>query len=263
MRRIAQWCHDRHRLVIATWVALIVAVGGLAAASGGGFVDNFSLPGSESQKAVDLLQSKFPQQAGDASQVVFKANTGTLNDTANKTEIQDLVTTLSALPSVAGVQDPYGAPGQISKDGTIAFATVAFDKQASDLDKTDIERVIGAAKAAATDDLQVNLGGYAIKVAEQPAQSATEAIGVLVAIAVLIIVLGSVAAMTMPLIVTFASLGLAMTIVLAASSIFDIASFAPTLAVMIALGVGIDYALLILNRFRGERRRGADIRDAT
>ena len=263
MKRIAQWCYDRHRVVIAAWVALIVGTGGLAVAAGGGFVDNFSLPGSESQKAVDLLQSKFPAQAGDSSQVVFKANTGSLNDAAHKTEVRQLVTTLAQLPSVAGVSDPYAGPGQISQDGTIAFATVAFDKQASDLDKTDIERVVNTARSAADDGLQVSLGGQAIKVAEQPEQSATEAIGVLVAIAVLIIVLGSVAAMTMPLIVTFMSLGAAMTIVLAFSSIVDIASFAPTLAVMIALGVGIDYALLILNRFRNERRRGEDIREAT
>ncbi len=263
MKRIAQWCYDRSRIVIALWVAVIVGFGGLAVASGGGFVDNFSLPGSESQKAVDLLQTKFPQQAGDSSQVVFKAHDGKLTDPARKAEVQELVGTLRTLPSVTGVQDPYGGPGQISEDATIGFATIAFDKQASDLEKTDIERVVNVSQSAANDNLQVNLGGQAIKVAEQPAQSATEAIGVLVAIVVLIVVLGSVAAMTMPLIVTFASLGAAMTVVLAASSVFDIASFAPTLAVMIALGVGIDYALLILNRFRNERRRGEDIRAST
>jgi RND superfamily putative drug exporter len=263
MRRIAQWCHDRHRLVIGLWIAAIVGMGAVAGASGGGFVDNFSLPGSESQKATDLLKSNFPQQAGDSSQVVFKANGGTLADPAHKAEVQALVKKLGTLPSVAGVRDPYAGPGAISKDGTIGYATVAFDKQASNLDKADIKRVIDTARGAANPGLQVNLGGQAIKLAEQPAQSATEGIGVVVAIIVLIIVLGSLAAMSMPLIVAFAGIGVAMTIVLAASSVFDIASFAPTLAVMIALGVGIDYALLILNRFRDERRRGEDIRDAT
>ena len=263
MRRIAQWCHDRHRLAIGLWVAAIVGFGALAGASGGGFVDNFSLPGSESQKATDLLKSKFPQQAGDSSQVVFKANTGTIADAAHKAEIQALVKRLATLPSVAAVRDPFAGKGAVSRDGTIGYATVAFDQQANDIPKADIQRVIDSSEAAANAGLQVNLGGEAIKIAEQPAQSATEAIGVVVAIIVLIVVLGSFAAMTMPLMVAFAGIGVAMTIVAAASSVFDIASFAPTLAVMIALGVGIDYALLILSRFRGERRRGEDVREAT
>ncbi len=263
MRRIAQWCHDRHRLAITIWIAAIVGFGGLAAASGGGFVDSFSLPGSESQKALDLLQTKFPQQAGESSQVVLKANGGTLTDPARKAEVQALVSRLGTLSGVAAVTDPYAAPGQISRDGTIGFATVAFDAQVTDLDKDDILAVIDTAKAAANDGLQVNLGGQAIRYAQAPEQSAAEAIGVGVAIVVLIVVLGSLAAMAMPLIVTFAAIGVAMTLVLAASALFDIASFAPTLAVMIALGVGIDYALLILNRFRNERRGGAGVRDAT
>src|SRR4051794_31787812 len=263
MERIAQWCHDRHRLVIGLWVAAILGFGALAGAAGGGFVDNFSLPGSESQKATDLLKSRFPQQAGDSSQVVFKANTGTLTDAAHKREIEALVKKLGTLPSVAAVRDPYAGKGAISRDGTIGFATVAFDKQADDLKKADVQRVIDTSKGAANAGLQVNLGGQAIKVAEQPEQSATEAIGVAVAIIVLIVVLGSLAAMSMPLIVASAGIGVAMTIVAAASSVFDIASFAPTLAVMIALGVGIDYALLILNRFRTERRDGEDVRGAT
>jgi putative drug exporter of the RND superfamily len=263
MQRLAQWCHDRHRLVIALWVATIVAFGALAGASGGGFVDNFSLPGSESQRAVDLLKSRFPQQAGDASQVVFKANAGTLRDAQHKQQVQALVRRLSTLPSVAGVQDPYAGRGSISADQRIGFATIAFDEQASDLAKPDVNRVVDVARAGADAGLQVNLGGQAIKFAAQPEQSATEAIGVGVAIVVLILVLGSVAAMTMPLIVAFAAIAVAMTMVFAASAVFDIASFAPTLAVMIALGVGIDYALLIINRFRGERRRGSEVREAT
>ncbi len=263
MQRLAQWCHDKHRIVFATWVAMIIGFGALAAGAGGGFADNFSLPGSESQRAVDLLKDKFPQQAGDSSQVVFKANDGTLADATHKPEIQKLVAELATLPGVAAVQSPFAGSGSVSKDGTIGFATLAFDKQASDLKKTDVEHVIEVARGAANDGLQVNLGGQAIKFASQAEQSATEIIGVGVAIVVLIVVLGSFAAMTMPLVVAFSAIAAALALVYAASAIFDIASFAPTLAVMIALGVGIDYALLIINRFRGERRRGSEVRDAT
>ncbi|MCW2998076.1 MAG: hypothetical protein JWN65_1625 [Solirubrobacterales bacterium] len=265
MRSLAAWCHDRHRLVVGIWIAAIIAAGALAGGAGGGFVDNFSLPGSESQKAVDLLKDKFPQQAGDSSQVVFKADSGTLADAANKARIQALVTRLEALPSVADVVDPFSGAGagSVSKDGTIGFATLAFDKQASELDKADVEEVVHTAQAAAGNGLQVNLGGFAIKFASQQEQSATELVGVAVAIVVLVLVLGSFTAMAMPLIVAISAIAVAMSLVFASSAIFDIASFASSLAVMISLGVGIDYALLVINRFRGERTRGAEIREAT
>src|SRR3990172_951781 len=103
MRRIAQWCHDRRRLVIAIWIAALLGVGGLAVASGGGFVDNFSLPGRESQKALDLLEDKCPQQAGDASQGGGKAISGTRADQEHRSEVQALVAELRTLPSVAAV----------------------------------------------------------------------------------------------------------------------------------------------------------------
>src|SRR4051812_36651873 len=263
MRRIAQWCHDRNRTVIGIWLAAVIALGGIATASGGAFVDNFSLPGSESQRALDLLRHKFPQQAGDSSQGVFKASSGGLNDPSIRRQIQDLDRKLAKLPSIAAVRDPYAGKGAISADGRIGFTTIQFDKQAVDLRKSDVQRVIDTAQGAANGALQVNLGGQAIEQAQQPAQSGTELIGVIVAIVVLLLVLGSVSAMSIPLIVAVSSIGVALTIVLSFASVFDIASFAPTLAVMIALGVGIDYALLILNRFRGERASGLGVREAT
>jgi RND superfamily putative drug exporter len=263
MRRVAQWCHDRNRTVIGIWLAAVIVLGGIATASGGAFVDNFSLPGSESQRALDQLKQKFPQEAGDSSQVVFKANSGSLNDPSIRRQVQSVDRKLARLPSIAAVRDPYAGKGAISSDGRIGFATIQFDKQAVDLNKADVQRVIDTAKGAASSSLQINLGGQAIEEAQRPAQSGTELIGVGVAIVVLLIVLGSVSAMSLPLIVAASSIGVALTIVLTFASVVDIASFAPTLAVMIALGVGIDYALLILNRFRDQRARGQGVRDAT
>ncbi len=262
MQQVARWCFDRNKTVIAIWAALVVGMGGLAAVAGGGFVDSFSLPGSESQKAYDQLAEKFPAASGDTSQVVFKATTGTLENKATKERVQALGKSLGGLPGVAAVVDPYRAPGALSKDRTIGFATLQFDKQASEIDRDQVAQVVETAQAAATRDLQVNLGGQAIKFAQQPEQSATEVIGVVAAIVVLVVVLGSFAAMSMPLIVAFSAIGVALSAVYASSALFDIATFAPTLAVMIALGVGIDYALLIINRFRGERRRGNELRAA-
>jgi RND superfamily putative drug exporter len=263
MRRFAAFAHDRRRLVAAAWVALVVAAGGLAAGVGSGYVNNFTLPGTGSQRALDLLRQRFPQQSGDSSQMVFHVATGSLTDPARRAQVQRVVDGVARQPSVAGTVSPYRGQGAISRDGRTAYATILFDRQASDLAKTDVERVVHTAKAAAAGGLQVELGGQAIQRAQQPQTGTGELVGVLVAVVVLVLVLGSLVAMAMPLISAFAAIAVAMGLVYAATGGFDIADFAPTLAVMIALGVGIDYALLIINRFRGERAAGADVREAT
>jgi putative drug exporter of the RND superfamily len=264
MRRLAAFSHDRRRLVAALWVALIVAAGALAAGAGSGYINNFTLPGTESQRALDLLRSRFPQQAGDTSQIVFHAKRGSLNDQANQAAVQSVIAKVSKLPDVTAVVSPYkNAKATVSEDGTVAYASLLFDKQAVDLDKKDVQRVIDVAQAGATSTLQVELGGQAIKQAQQPETGAGELIGVAVAVIVLFLVLGSMTAMALPLVSAFAAIAAAMGLVYAATGSFSIADFAPTLAVMIALGVGIDYALLVINRFRGERSGGADVRGAT
>jgi putative drug exporter of the RND superfamily len=263
MRRLAAFSHDRRRLVATLWVALIVVAGGLASSVGSGYINNFTLPGTESQRALDLLRDRFPQQAGDTSQIVFHVQRGSLTDPANKAKVQAVVDRVAELPSVAGTVSPYKNAAAISKDGTTAYASLLFDKQAVDLDKADIEKVIDSAKAGATGGLEVELGGQAILMAQQTEAGAGELIGVGVAVIVLILVLGSLTAMALPLISAFAAIAAAMGLVYASTGAFSVADFAPTLAVMIALGVGIDYALLVINRFRGERAAGNDVREAT
>src|SRR5213592_2412781 len=258
MRRLAAFSHDRRRVIVAAWIAAIVAAIALAAGAGGAFVNNFTLPGTESQRALDLLKSRFPQQSGDSSQIVFAVRDGRLTDAQRRAAVGRVVDHVKRLLHVAAVLRPYASSRAVSRDGRVAFATLQFDLQADKLDKADVERVVTAAQAGATRGLQVELGGQAIQRAEQTSTGAAELIGVVAAVLVLVLVLGSLAAMTMPLIVAFAAIALAMALVLAASAVVDIADFAPTLAVMIALGVGIDYALLIISRFRSERARGVD-----
>ncbi|MEA2445807.1 MAG: putative drug exporter of the superfamily, partial [Thermoleophilales bacterium] len=263
MRQLATFAYDRRRLVVAAWIASIAAAAALAVGAGGGFVNNFTLPGTESQRALDLLKQRFPQQSGDSSQIVFAVRDGRLTDAQRRAQVAGVVQRVQRLPHVTAVESPYAGPGAVSRDGRVAFATVLFDKQASALNKPDVHRVVNTAHAGATHGLQVELGGQAIEQAEQSPTGITELVGVAVAVVVLVFVLGSLVAMTMPLIVAFAGIALAMALVFAASAIFNIADFAPTLAVMIALGVGIDYALLIISRFRSERAAGADVRAAT
>jgi len=263
MRRLAAFSHDRRRLVATLWVALIVVAGGLASGLGSGYINNFTLPGTESQRALDLLRDRFPQQAGDTSQIVFHVQSGSLTSPANEAKVQAVLAKVGKLPSVTATISPYKNTAALSKDGRTAYASLLFDQQAVDLDKPDIERVISTAKDGATGGLEVELGGQAIQMAQQAETGAGELIGVLVAVIVLFLVLGSMTAMALPLVSAFAAIAAAMGLVYAATGSFAIADFAPTLAVMIALGVGIDYALLVINRFRNERTAGADVREAT
>ncbi|WCB94659.1 Membrane protein YdfJ [Baekduia alba] len=263
MRRLASFSHDRRRLVASLWVALILVAGGLASGLGSGYINNFTLPGTESQKALDLLRDRFPQQAGDTSQIVFHAKSGSLDDAKNKAAVDAVVAKVAKLPSVTAAVSPYENAAAISQDGKTAYASLLFDQQAVDLDKADTQHVIDTARGGATSTLQVELGGQAIQMAQQSEAGAGELIGIAVAVVVLILVLGSLTAMALPLVSAFAAIAAAMGLVYAATGAFSIADFAPTLAVMIALGVGIDYALLVINRFRGERAAGADVREAT
>jgi putative drug exporter of the RND superfamily len=264
MRRLAAFAYDRRRLVAAAWIAAIVLAGALASGVGSGYLNNFNLPGTGSQRALDLLRHRFPQQSGDSSRVVFHVADGTLRDGARRAQVQRVVDRVAKQPSVASTISPYASRGAaISRDGRTAYATILFDKQAVDLDKKDAQRVVDTAKSSAATGLQVELGGQAIEISQRASTSAGELIGVLVAIVVLVLVLGSLAAMTMPLVAAFAAIAAAMGLVYAATGAFEVADFAPTLAVMIALGVGIDYGLLVINRFRGERAAGSDVREAT
>jgi RND superfamily putative drug exporter len=263
MRRLAAFSYDRRRLIAALWVTLIVAAGALAGAAGSGYINNFTLPGTESQRALDLLKDRFPQQSGDTSQIVFHVADGRVDSAANQQRIDRVIASVAHLPSVASASAPSAAKGSVSRDGTTAYATLLFDQQAVDLDKADVQRVVDTAQKGATAGLQVELGGQAIQRAQQAEAGAGELIGVGVAVIVLILVLGSFAAMTMPLLSAFAAIAAAMGLTYAATGAFSVADFAPTLAVMIALGVGIDYALLIISRFRSERAEGADVRTAT
>src|SRR3989442_11059145 len=142
MRRLTSFAYDRRRLVAAAWVVAIVFAGALASAVGSGYTNNFTLPGTESQRAVDLLRHRFPQQSGDASRIVFHVDRGSLADPRRRSQVERVLHRLEGLPSVAVVASPYPGAGAISRDGRTAFATLMFDRQAADLDKPDVTRAI-------------------------------------------------------------------------------------------------------------------------
>ncbi len=254
MLKLARWT-TTHRLYIAIgWVVLLIGVNVLAQAGGGAsYSNNFTLPNSDAQRASDLLGRSFPTQAGDRDTIVFKVAHGTVRDPAVEAHMGALFSKVATLPHVTGVISPYAA-GQagkaISANEKIAFATVVFDQKANELPKGAAENVVKAAEAARTPDIQIELGGQAIEQTQQEGFGVTTAVGLLAAIVVLLITFGSLIAMGLPIVTALFGLGTGLGLISLFTHVVDTADFSSELAAMIGLGVGIDYALFIVTRFR-------------
>jgi RND superfamily putative drug exporter len=263
MRRFATWTTGHRKTVILAWIVALVAIGGLSGSVGAHFTEEFKLPASDSKEAFDLLESKFPAQAGDTAQIVFKAEQGVETPVVER-RMTTAFAKIAKFPHVSEVASPYqeGGAAATSEDGTIAYATVQFDAPNNKLDKEKTREIIAIAQGAATPALQVELGGNPIAEAEQEEGDSSFGIGLLAAIVVLLITFGSVVAMGLPILTALFALGVGISLVTLGTHVFDMANFAPVLAAMIGLGVGIDYALFILTRFRNGLDDGLEPRDA-
>ena len=251
MVKIARWTMAHRRTVVVAWIAAVVGIFAVSSSVGKKTASSFTLPGTGSQQAVDLLQSRFPAQAGDADQIVFHARTGKLTDAADRAAIDTTVARVARLPHVTSVVSPY-AQGQraISRDGTIGFATVEFDERANALPSAAVDRVISTAESARSATLDVQLGGQAIEQAQQASLGFATVVGIAAAILILLISFGSFSAMGLPIATALLGLGAGIGVITLASHVIDMPSFASELALMIGLGVGVDYALFIVTRFR-------------
>ncbi|HTA37411.1 MAG TPA: MMPL family transporter, partial [Solirubrobacteraceae bacterium] len=241
--RIGSWAATHRRAVPLIWLVLLIGALGISGAVGTKFANNFSLPGTESQRAADLLKRDFPAQAGDSDQIVFAVRQGGVSDAAVRARVAPMLARVARLPHVTGVTSPYTTGVKtISADGKIAFATVTFDQRANILPASATERVIAVAKSAGSPQLQVALGGQAIEQVQKPALGAATVIGLLAAVIVLLITFGSFIAMGLPIITALLGLGTGIGLAGLASQVIDMPNFATELAAMIGLGVGIDYA---------------------
>jgi RND superfamily putative drug exporter len=260
--RGGRWVVSHRRAVVIGWLVLLIGALGLSGAIGSEYSNNFSLPGTESQRAADLLKRDFPAQAGDSDQIVFAARRGLVTDASVRARIAPMLATVARLPHVTGVVSPYSAKGsqEISPDGKIAFATVTFDERANVIPASATERVISAAKDAASPRLQVALGGQAIEQVQKPSLGAATGIGLLAAMVVLFVTFGSLLAMGLPIITALLGLGTGIGLAGLASRLIGMPTFSTELAAMIGLGVGIDYALFIVTRFRENYLIDGDVR---
>jgi len=263
MKSLARLSTARPLAVLLGWIALVIGLMAGSAAYGPDFRDTFSLPGTDSQDAYTLLDEKYPTQAGDADTLVFRADAGTL--TSSQPAIEKALTRIATNPSVAQVTSPFSPEGaaQASADGAVAFATVTYVADAYNLPIEDIQAVADAAAALdAVDGLTVGDGGYPSSRLQEPEVGVGELIGLLIAGAILVLAFGSGRAATVPLISAIAA------VVATVGALGLLTSFGPLtpsssiLAVLLGLGIGIDYALFIVNRYRIGLRAGRSVRDS-
>lgn len=263
LARLARWCYQRRWRVLVAWIVLLAGMNVLSSAVGSAYNNSFSGGNSDSAAALSLLQNRFPQAAGDTATIVFSARRG-IDDPAVRARMESLFSQIGPgkVAHVTGVRSPYQAPGQISRSGAIAYATVQFNAIASSLPASAAQPIITASGRAAEPGLKIDLGGPVVEQAVQKQGNSAELIGILAAVVILFIAFGSLLAMTLPIIAALFGVGVGSTFVVLLSHAMLVPSFAPYLAVMIGLGVGIDYALFIVTRYRAGLHDGLSPEDA-
>ncbi|MFI6441182.1 MMPL family transporter [Streptomyces sp. NPDC050759] len=261
--RIGRWAFRRRRLVGGLWLGALLLAVAAAALAPAGEEEDLSMPGTESQKAFDLLDERFPQSnaQGAEARLVFRAPDGQrVTAGENKAAVEDALGSLDGGGQVASTTDPY-TTGAVSEDGTIAYSTITYTADAVDLTGSTKSALEDAASQARDAGLTVEIGGSALD-AEEELGGTTELIGVAVAAVVLVLALGSLVAAGLSLLTAFTGVAIAFGLVSALAVPLGLTSTVAILALMLGLAVGIDYALFITSRFRDERVQGHEPEEA-
>ncbi|MEU5977120.1 MMPL family transporter [Streptomyces sp. NPDC047315] len=263
----ARWCY-RHRLVVLVlWVVALLGLGALGGAKGSDYSNDFSLPGTDSQRAYDLMASAFPERSGDPTTVVWRTADGSVRDAAVRERLEPALKEIAGMKGVGEVVSPYGSDGSdgsgaVSADGRTAYATVVFADRAEEVPKALVEDVVEQVEDARADGLRVEIGGQAVVYANEPPAGTAELVGIVAAAIVLFLAFGSLFAMLLPLVVALFAVGIGLVLTGLVSNATELATIAPLLGTLVGLGVGIDYALFIVTRHRRGLLRGVAPQDA-
>lgn len=257
--QLGRFAYRRRRFVLGIWLAVLIALGTAASTLSGQFSNEFSIPGTESQEALDLLEERFPEaglELGSAN-VVLAAPPGEQLDTPEyRAAVTGVLEEVRGLDDVVNVTDPF-ATQAVSPDGRVARATATYSLEPLEITPEDREELFATAEAGRDAGLQVEFSGTAAIESEPPA-GATELLGVAVAAVVLLVTFGSVVAAGLPLLVAFLAVGVGLAGVTTLTGFVELSETAPVLALMLGLAVGIDYALFITSRYRHELIAGRD-----
>jgi putative drug exporter of the RND superfamily len=241
----------------------VLAVLGVFAANGNPATDDFKVPGSESQQALDLLKTHAPAMAGVDSQLVFSAKTGKITDPQNKAAVERALERVTKLRGVTAAPSPFDGPGQVSRDQTIAQTTVQYDLDPTAVEKADGENLIEAAEAADGPNLSVAARGQVVDAGSEQSAPIGELVGVGIAVILLALLFRSFAAMGATLFGALLGVAFGQLLLTALAEPLGLPAFASTIAIMLGLGAGIDYSLLIVGRFREQMAAGDSVRDAS
>ncbi len=256
--RLGRFAAARRGPVVAAWVVFAIVMVVVDRTGGGGTVDNFEVPGVESQQAIDLLKDKFPERSGATAMVVFHTADGTVTEPTAAAGIEASIEQVRALDHVVAVTEPLASPRSISQDGATAFASVQFDGSTADLGREAVDALIETAGPAEAAGVEVEYGGELPTVLKERSTGPAEMIGIIAALIILFVTFRSVYSAVLPLGVALLGLVVGLSLVGLMGSVIDMPSVAPRLGTMIGLGVGIDYALFILSRHRDHLEVGMD-----
>jgi RND superfamily putative drug exporter len=252
----ATFAARRRWLVVAAWACGLFVLGLLVRQFGGGYVDNLTLPGAPSQQAQEVLQRRFPAQAGDTANLVAYAPNG-IQSPAAAPKLQQLLGQARGLPDVTSVSPPL-----VSKDGKYAYVVLQYDRQASAIPDSSVQALERLADGGGGGGLTFQVGGTVVSAHEGSSHDPYETIGLVAAVLILLLVFGSFLAMGLPLLSALVGLGSGLLLVGIAARFADFGTVTPSFVAMIGLGIGIDYALFIITRHRQGLAAGASVEEA-
>ena len=261
---IGRFCTRHHWPVIAAWIVLVAGLVGFSHAVSEKTSDNLNLPGTGSTRATDLLQERLPQQANGSNPLVLKTESGKLTDSKNKKAVDQTVSALQKTPHVIKVVNPTTSSGSafLSKGKTEGYIPVTLSVSQGDLTKDEAQAVLDAAQPARDAGMKTAVGGYVGQKLSKPATEVSEAIGLGAAVIILLFAFGTATAMALPIITAILGLVSTLAVIRLVEQLTDVPSVSPTLATMIGLGVGIDYALFIVTRHKLQLRDGMELQES-
>jgi putative drug exporter of the RND superfamily len=259
LARLARTMYRRRRLVLLAWILAIAGAFALSSAFSGDFEADYTAPGSDSRQAQELLGSRFPARSGEVVNVVVRADAGV---STVSTDVRDLLARMKNVPHVVRTEDPYTTPGSIAEDGRTLIARLRLDVDLPvDMPPADAQRLIDLGDQAERSGVEIAVGGAAIQTAESGAIG-SEGIGLLAAVVILLLMFGSVVAAGLPILVALAGLALSSSLTGLLLYLVDAPDWSTSLATMMGIGIGIDYVLLMVTRFREWRAAGLELEAA-
>jgi len=255
-RRIGDASTRRPWVTLAAWAVLAAVMTILAGTAGGAFVDDFIAPDSQSEEAMQLLEQRFPEAAGGSAMAVFAAPEGEELE-RHRPGIEAAVARIADVEPVATVTDPFTA-GTVSPDGRIGFAAIGFERPSTELGPEPLAAITEAMEPAREAGATAELGGDAAFINSETETSGAEAAGILAALVVLVVAFGTIAAALVPIALALVAVAAGLGGIMLLANALDVSTAAPTIGAMIGLGVGIDYALFIVARYRENRAASQD-----